>query len=99
MENCIAAPGNIDSKQLSLLSGGIGERREMGVAGSGHFHLAGKSSSRGDAVDPKATISRAANIVTLAETPEPESLFMLGTGLLCMALVLFWRSAKRSTGS
>jgi hypothetical protein len=38
-------------------------------------------------------------VTTLAETPEPGSLFLLGTGLLGLALALFWKSANGSTGS
>jgi hypothetical protein len=89
----------VSSNELSVMSGGKGGRREMAIAGLGRFSFVGKGSNRANAVIPKGTIKEASTVVALAETPEPGSLFLLGTGLLCMALALFWRSARRSTES
>jgi len=87
----------VSSNDISISSNGFAERREIGAAGSRHFYFADKSSSRGKVGAARGSLNQVASIVTLAETPEPESLFLLGTGLLCMALALFWKSAKRST--
>jgi hypothetical protein len=89
----------ISSNDLSAMSGGLGGRKGLAVAGAGRFSFASKAVLRSTASVPKGVISQAATAVALAETPEPGSLFLLGTGLLCMALALFWKSAKRTTES
>jgi hypothetical protein len=93
------AVAEVSSNDLSVLSGGIGGRREMASAKTGYFPFAGKRGNSANAGSAKGTINQAATVVALAETPEPGSLFLLGTGLLCMALALFWKSAKRPTES
>jgi hypothetical protein len=93
------AAADAGSNELSLLSGGLGVRKEIGAPGSGHFYFADKGSSHANPGVPKGAISQASTVVALAETPEPGSLFLLGTGLLCMALALFWKSAKRPAES
>jgi len=94
--DALADAGN---NELSLLSGGFGARKEIGAPGSRHFYFADKGGYRANTSVPKGTISQASTVVALAETPEPGSLFLLGTGLLCMALALFWKSAKRPVES
>jgi hypothetical protein len=89
------AAADASNNELSLLSGGFSVRKEIGAPGSGHFYFADKGSYHANASLPKGTINQASTVVALAETPEPGSLFLLGTGLLCMALALFWKSAKR----
>ena len=76
-------------------SNGMGVRREIGAPGSGHFVFT--SGTHAKNAIAKGSFNETASMVALVETPEPESLFLLGTGLLCMALAVFWKSAKRPT--
>lgn len=87
---------DISGYQLSLFSGGVGGRNAQG---SGHFYFADNGSYHANKENPKGKIELVGSRATLTEAPEPGSLFLLGTGLLCMALVLFRQAAKRSTGS
>ncbi|HEV2487235.1 MAG TPA: PEP-CTERM sorting domain-containing protein [Terracidiphilus sp.] len=87
---------DISGYQLSLFSGAVGG---INAQGSGHFYFADNGSYHANKETPKGKIELVGSRVTLTEAPEPGSLFLLGTGLLCMALVLFRRAAKRSTGS
>jgi hypothetical protein len=87
---------DISGYQLSLFSGGVGG---INARGSGHFYFADNGSYHANKEIPKGKIELVGSRATLTEAPEPGSLFLLGTGLLCMALVLFRQAAKRSTGS
>jgi hypothetical protein len=86
---------DISGKDLSLFTG----RRRVGTARDGHFYFIDKSGYHLDNEISKGNGTLVGVITTLTETPEPGSLFLLGTGLLCMALVLFWRSARSPKAS
>jgi hypothetical protein len=88
---------DLSGQQLTLLSGGYSSDNR--AENNGHFFFADKGSFHpGNSVSGNngTSIGRAP---LLTETPEPGSLILLGTGLLCMALVLFWKSARRPVAS
>jgi hypothetical protein len=87
---------DISGYQLSLFSGGVGGIKAQG---SGRFYFADNGSYHANKDIRKGKIELVGSRATLTEAPEPASLFLLGTGLLCMALVLFRQAAKRSIGS
>lgn len=84
---------DISGRQLTLLTGSYSS--ENRGQNNGHFFFADKGSFHpGNSASGNngSSIGRAP---ALTETPEPGSLILLGTGLLCMALVMFWKSARR----
>jgi len=88
----------IRGHELNLLSSHLGGYRAA-ERGNGNFYLAdGVSYHSGNEIT-KGNSELAAETSTLAATPEPGSLLLLGTGLLCMAFFLFRKSAKHSTES
>jgi hypothetical protein len=82
-----------------LMAGNSGDRDGMRIAGNRRANLEGKRNLRSAKEVSRGSIGLVGIVTTLAETPEPGSLFLLGTGLLGLALALFWKSAKSSTGS
>jgi len=90
---------DISNDKLSLLPGKSSGRRGKNLAESGRFYIADRGTYRANTENSRGNVGLSATAMTLAQTPEPGSLFLLGTGLLCMALALFWKSAKRSTRS
>ena len=88
---------DLNGQEVVLLSGidgggsRFGGKNQFFFTDKGTFHVSNEL-QRGN-----GTIR--SNTTALTVTPEPGSLFLLGTGLLGLALVLFWKAAKRPTGS
>jgi hypothetical protein len=90
---------DVNGYEPNFISGSFGGSNGASAVGGGHVYLAGKAGYRVSSEILKGKSELVTATTTLAQTPEPGSLFLLGTGLLFLALILFRRSAKRSTGS
>lgn len=88
---------DLNGQQLVLLSGSDNGGQESGK--SGRFLFADKRTYRVSNELQRGGGLVRSSTTALTVTPEPGSLFLLGTGLLGLALVLFWKAAKRSTGT
>lgn len=88
---------DISGYQLTLLSGGLSSDNRS--QSNGHFFFADNGSFHPGNSASGNNGSAAGRAPALTETPEPGSLVLLGTGLLCMALVLFWKSGKSSAAA
>jgi len=84
---------DMSGNRLELLFGGGGSNSE---AGSRHDYAASRNNAHTNTGTSRGTGYLVTGAATLMATPEPGSLFLLGTGLLCMALVLFRNAPKRS---
>ncbi len=82
-----------------LMAGNSGDRDGIRIAGNRRANSEGKRNLPSAKEVSRGSIGLVGIVTTLAETPEPGSLFLLGTGLLGLALALFWKSANGSTGS
>jgi hypothetical protein len=90
---------DLSGNEVNLLLGAFSGSNSNGAATNGHLNFSDKGGFRLSDGITKATSELAAGAATLAATPEPGSLFLLGTGLLCMALVLFRKAPKRPSDS
>jgi hypothetical protein len=81
------------------MAGNSGDRDGIRIAGNRRANSEGKRNLPSAKEVSRGSIGLVGIVTTLAETPEPGSLFLLGTGLLGLALALFWKSANGSTGS
>ncbi len=88
---------DLSGKEVNLLFGGFSsDTRHPGKA---HINFADRTGPQPANEVPRSHGSLVTGTATLTATPEPGSLFLLGTGLLCLALILFRKAAKQSTGS
>jgi hypothetical protein len=89
---------DVSGYQLNLFSGGFGGGNNGNAASNGRSseksinYRINNEASRGIG-------DKVGTTATLTETPEPGSLLLLGTGLLCLALALFRKAAKPPTES
>jgi hypothetical protein len=87
---------DLNGQGLALLSGS----HRGGAAGkNGQFVFADRGTYRVSNELQRGRGFVRSDTTALTVTPEPGSLFLLGTGLLGLALVLFWKAARRSMGS
>lgn len=88
---------DLNGKEMVLISGNYGGE-DPGKTGE-QFVFADKGAYRVSNELKKGNGAARTNTTELTVTPEPGSLFLLGTGLLGLALALFWKSARRQTGT
>lgn len=90
-------PLDLNGKQLVLLSGFDKGGQKAGKSGQLLSADEGKDGVSNEVQRGSGLVENSTTALT--ETPEPGALFLLGTVVLGLALVLFWETAKRSTGT
>ncbi len=80
---------DLSGNELNLLFGSLNGKKPAGAQSNGLVFFADKGSQHANNAIQRGNRNLVAGAATLTATPEPGSLFLLGTGLLCLALVLF----------
>jgi hypothetical protein len=86
---------DLSGNDLNLVFGSLNGRKSASTQGNGLVFFADKGSSHATNAIQRGNRNLVAGAATLTATPEPGSLFLLGTGLLCLALVLFRQAGRR----
>jgi hypothetical protein len=88
----VELPGNYE---LNIFSGAFGNSDGTYAPGDMYFYFADNGSYHSNNPIPKSDDTLVEATANLTEVPEPGSFFLLGTGLLGMALALYRKAAKR----
>jgi hypothetical protein len=88
---------DLSGNQPNLLFGSLNGSKRGGSQGDGQVLFADKAGTYTNNAIQRGNGNLVAGAATLTATPEPGSLFLLGTGLLCMALALFRKAGRRPT--
>ena len=87
---------DIDGYELNIFSGAFGGSDGTYAPDDLYFYFADNGSYHSNnPILPKTDATSEVATSNLTEVPEPGSLFLLGTGLLGMALALYRKAAKR----
>ncbi len=88
---------DIDGYELNIFSGAFGGSDGTNAPDNLYFYFADNGSYHSNNQIPKSGNTVEAATATLTAVPEPGSLFLLGTGLLGLAWVLWWKACRRTS--
>ncbi len=87
---------NVSGYELNIFGGYFGGSDGTYAPGDAYFYFADNGSYHSNNQIPKSGDTVEAATATLTEVPEPGSLFLLGTGLLGLALFLLRKASRPS---